>query len=204
MRGEERNQEHFRKFPLLNQGKKPKKRNYSKGRGGRAGDVALSISGNARELISTRNYLSQKAQLAEQRQDLVSMLGLSKSVEEPITSDLFKNNVASKMPNFINMPNLSENIKRGLVENEHQRNGGGASTSIEHRNPHTLLLTTSLEHEKLKADLNRNKTPLLSRYSKPRYLSKPLRPLHQNTSSENLKIAHDARSEFSRNPEMRQ
>lgn len=47
------------------------------------------------------------------------MLGLSKSVEEPITSDLFKNNVASKMPNFINMPNLSENIKRGLVENEH-------------------------------------------------------------------------------------
>ena len=58
MRGEERNQEHFRKFPLLNQGKKPKKRNYSKGRGGRAGDVALSISGNARELISTRNYLS--------------------------------------------------------------------------------------------------------------------------------------------------
>lgn len=39
-------------------------------------DVPLSISGNARELISTRNYFTQKMQLADQRQDLLSVLGL--------------------------------------------------------------------------------------------------------------------------------
>lgn len=82
------------------------------------------------------------------------MLGLSKSVEEPVSSDLFKNNAAQKLPSFINIPNLSENLKRGLVEAELQRNiAGGATTSIEHRNPHTLLLSTSLEHEKLRPDL---------------------------------------------------
>ena len=60
MKAEERNAEHAsERFPLLNQSKRVKKRSYSKGRGGRVGgDVALSISGNARELISTRNYLS--------------------------------------------------------------------------------------------------------------------------------------------------
>ena len=44
------------------------------------------------------------------------MLGLSKSVEEPSAPDLFKNH--QKLPNFINVPNLSENIKRGLVDSE--------------------------------------------------------------------------------------
>lgn len=85
----------------------------------------------------------------------------------------------------VNVPSMSENLKRGLVDGgagEHHGRSLGAVSSIDHRNPRTLLLTTSLENDKLPI---RNRTPLMPK--KPR--NNKLKPLPNaaNASTEKLR-----------------
>ncbi len=113
----------------------------------------------------------------------MSMLGLQHPDQG---MDLFQN-PGGKFLETTGVPTLSENIKRGLVDGDASRSHG-AVTSIARRNPHTLLLTTSLDQDK-----PRNKTPLLAKQHKPR--SKALKPLYSNSSIEKMKISGEARRE---------